>query len=141
MGLVGIPIDLENIGTDKEGEIYFIQLGSIGPIKIGFSKNVENRLPNLQSASPWELELLYRSRGTEKNEKYLHQRFLKWNIRGEWFHPDKEILKYIYSCIWHDNLRKYVPKKHWSFNPPQYYVDLVNKKTNEIANFNYQVNE
>lgn len=63
--------------------------------KIGFSKTPLNRLLELQTSSPLTLEILYVVDGTMSSEKQIHAKFIKNHIRGEWFHFDAEIIKYI----------------------------------------------
>ena len=66
-------------------EIYFIRCGTDGPIKIGWTANLKERLANLQSANPAELVLLGSRSGTQEQEKELHARFASQRLRGEWF--------------------------------------------------------
>ena len=68
--------------------VYFIQEGIFrgeGPIKIGYSRNVESRLTNLQMGSSKELFLLGTLRGGRELEGKLHSRFNEYRLRGEWF--------------------------------------------------------
>lgn len=46
-------------GDGYDGFIYFIQMGDIGPIKIGYAKKPDKRFKHLQWSSPYELKLLY----------------------------------------------------------------------------------
>jgi hypothetical protein len=89
-------IELNNISIGQE--IYFIQQGKNGPIKIGFTDNIEKRLKELQTANPYKLNLLLCINGNLKSEKELHKRFEQHRLNGEWFEPVEEILDYIYSC-------------------------------------------
>ena len=79
--------------------IYFIKAGIDGPIKIGHSKcnNVKERLIACQIGNHLTLKLLCTMDGTRKDEKRLHAQFAKYNIRGEWFYPNDELLKLINS--------------------------------------------
>ena len=97
--LRGIQMDEEKIISDARlgtGDIYFIQFGDGGPIKIGITNSVERRLKNLQSASPIKLNLLgtIKNGGTQLEEK-LHIRFNRSRINGEWFNPSKSLIKFI----------------------------------------------
>jgi len=84
-------------GHSRSGRIYFIQRGTDGPIKIGFSTNLQARLRTLQTANTDELILLYSEAGMELHEARLHTRFKRHHITGEWFRPDAEILDYIHE--------------------------------------------
>ena len=70
--------------------LYIIQSDKTGAIKIGRSKNPENRLKQLQTGSPYKLKLLLVVEGRGDLEKRLHQKLDKWKQRrnGEWFEFD-----------------------------------------------------
>lgn len=87
--------ELPRSTADDLAWIYFIQHGAGGPIKIGIAKDVERRLASLQSASPVPLHVLGAVRGTERGERQLHLRFAKHRIRGEWFQPVEDLLRYV----------------------------------------------
>ncbi len=75
--------------------IYFIQCGKNGPIKIGYTGNVEGRLASMQTSCPYELKLLWSIKGDTDDEQDLHEEWKHERIRGEWFHPSKKLLEYI----------------------------------------------
>ena len=75
--------------------IYFIRGKKSGNIKIGYSKNPTQRKSNLQTAHYEELEFVGIIDGSFKDEAKLHKKFLKSNIRGEWFRPSPEVLAFI----------------------------------------------
>lgn len=77
------------------GQVYFIQAGNTGSIKIGWSSNVEKRLRMLQVASPEPLSLLHKEAGTGRDERNLHHKFCRYHAIGEWFKPHPELLAYI----------------------------------------------
>jgi len=102
MALLDISLDWPAKKKDT-GEIYFIQIENIGAIKIGWAKNTTNRFYSLQSGCPYPLRILYIADGHSKqDEKSLHDYFRKYHMRGEWFHPDQSIFKYITRCKKHD---------------------------------------
>ena len=73
-------------------QIYFIQAGERGPIKIGITNNVIKRLNDLQVANYKHLFVRYTipfdSRlQAETFEKLMHRVHHKQCIRGEWFKP------------------------------------------------------
>jgi len=75
--------------------VYFIQRGSDGPVKIGFSKNPKGRLASLQTGIPERLHMLATVPGGKEEEQRLHRRFGPHCIQGEWFHPAPELMAYI----------------------------------------------
>jgi len=77
--------------------VYFIQGEDGGPIKIGTSKNVENRLHALQTGFPHKLVVLAVIKGNDRIERGLHYKFKNYRLSGEWFKPAEELLEYINS--------------------------------------------
>lgn len=70
--------------------IYFVQAGRNGPIKIGSAINVQKRLESLQTGNHEELFLVHQFRTkSPKNalfiEKRIHRHLSKKLLRGEWF--------------------------------------------------------
>lgn len=71
--------------------VYFIQCGKQGgPIKIGKASDVEKRISELQTGSPFTLSLLAKipcagDKDAFRMEKWFHDRFHRKHIRGEWF--------------------------------------------------------
>ena len=88
--------NLMNIEQKIHDYVYFIQAKKGGAIKIGHSKNPEQRLSQLQGANPDTLRLLAIIEDDSCNlESELHDHFAKDNISGEWFKPSIELLQYI----------------------------------------------
>ena len=71
--------------------IYFIQAGKNGPIKIGDSDTIHERLEDLQVGCPYKLRLLFVYNGRDYDEFELHEHFKHEHIRGEWFRPARAI--------------------------------------------------
>lgn len=67
------------------GTIYFIGPWGFKVVKIGFATSWRKRLHSLQIGNPEELKLYALIRGTQDEEKALHERFADRRIRGEWF--------------------------------------------------------
>tara|TARA_R110000772_G_scaffold238624_1_gene350604 strand:- start:123 stop:596 length:474 start_codon:yes stop_codon:yes gene_type:complete len=63
-------------------------------VKIGFTKNINKRLIQLQISSPVKLEVLHLIEGNVSLEKELHQKFKDFRVSGEWFNYDSSILEY-----------------------------------------------
>jgi len=88
-----------SLGTDPEipggPRVYFVQAGEGGPIKIGTSDKVPDRIAKLQTANPHKLSLLGTVAGDEEIERALHARFASIRLEGEWFRPGRELLDFI----------------------------------------------
>lgn len=79
-------------------QIYFVQCGQDGPIKIGFTAgDPGKRMKSMQCNTPHELKLMGTKRGGLKDERRLHIKFALHHIRGEWFHPVPDLLEFIKS--------------------------------------------
>jgi hypothetical protein len=76
-----------------DGWIYFIRAGDF--VKIGFAREVTNRLPRLQTGSPVKLELLMAIQGKASLEKDFHRKFAKLRAHGEWFKLEGALSAYL----------------------------------------------
>lgn len=72
------------------GKVYFIAAQS-GEIKIGHSRTPKARLVRLQTGHPDRLTLLATVDGGVDLEREYHNRFSGHRIKGEWFHPHRDI--------------------------------------------------
>jgi hypothetical protein len=77
------------------GWIYFIQARPGDPIKIGFAKDPEKRLRELQTGSAYPLQILAKVPGRLEDERRLHGEFTRFRLSGEWFKPAKKLLEYV----------------------------------------------
>lgn len=75
----------------KADVVYFIGAAS-GPVKIGFSGNVRNRLSKLQIGHPYRLRILAYIDGTKESEREYHHLFSDQRIRGEWYQRTPDII-------------------------------------------------
>ena len=79
-------------------QIYFIQSGCGGPVKIGITDNLDARVNQIQNGNPEPVEVVAAYDVVDRTaaidiEKGLHE-FFKWHrIRREWFRP---------SCLMYD---------------------------------------
>jgi hypothetical protein len=71
--------------------VYFIQAGSDGAIKIGFAKNLANRLRSLRGGNAAPLRVLATVPGGRELEVRIHKALHKNRLRLEWFEPTTEI--------------------------------------------------
>jgi hypothetical protein len=101
----------------KVGFVYFVQVGTTGPIKIGFTKNEPTmRIRQIQDTSPHKLRWIGYLRGPLSKEGELHKQFAEEWMRGEWFRPSERLLCFIrdscpqfegktaYDCLFHTDL-------------------------------------
>lgn len=76
--------------------VYFIQVATDGPIKIGTTSCVGQRVRDLQIGCPFQLRILGTMQGGDRNlERELHSTFAKLRLKGEWFTPDSTLLTWI----------------------------------------------
>ncbi|MFD2206609.1 GIY-YIG nuclease family protein [Kiloniella antarctica] len=73
--------------------VYFIAPVNGGPIRIGRTTKVDNRLKGLMNMSPVELELIGVVSGGPYVEYWLHEYFAKDRLHSEWFKPSKQLLE------------------------------------------------
>ena len=99
---------LDKIEADRaaeiaaRGDLYFIQSGTDGPIKIGMTGyRIERRMKALQTAHPFKLVLLALVRGAGIDEPEYHARFAEHRLEGEWFRPAPELLAEIERLATH----------------------------------------
>lgn len=75
--------------------VYIIENCDTSRIKIGVGQDPENRIKQLQTGSDSELSLVYRSNlcsNAFEVEKFMHDNFNDYHIRGEWFEVDKTLV-------------------------------------------------
>lgn len=65
--------------------IYFMGSGLKKPIKIGYAKNPQTRLAELQTGNPDTLSLLCTMEGDRHLESAFHQMLAPFQVKGEWF--------------------------------------------------------
>lgn len=76
------------------GFVYVIQAENFQRYKIGFSKHPEQRIAQLQTGSPFKLNLIASWTGTENQEKQIHVALSHCRQVGEWFEiADLDLLK------------------------------------------------
>ena len=68
-----------------ENVVYVIGDGRSSVVKIGTTSNLKGRLRNLQTASAYELQVLWSCGGGAALEAHLHSDFADRQMIGEWF--------------------------------------------------------
>lgn len=74
----------------SEGWVYFISSGQ-GAIKIGWAKDPDKRLRQLQIGTPKPLRLVGVIAGSQMVERLIHKDLALARLRGEWFDRKKAL--------------------------------------------------
>jgi hypothetical protein len=77
--------------------VYFFQM-MVGdnPIKIGSTGDVDQRYHSLKCMLPYEIKVLgILEKRSFDVERRLHQRFAASRLKGEWFRPAPDLLRFI----------------------------------------------
>lgn len=85
----------------KKGYVYFVKHATLSPVKIGYTnQKLSIRLSEFRVFSPYGLELIgfIRTPHPEQVEKEIHSKLNSYQIRGEWYEVNHEI---IYDIIDH----------------------------------------
>jgi Meiotically Up-regulated Gene 113 (MUG113) protein len=85
-----------------EGVIYYVADEAGGPVKIGFTQDLQNRLRVLQTGQHRKLILLASHPGTQVDEASIHLRFAGCRAKGEWFSPSSELMSHVASVTRRD---------------------------------------
>jgi hypothetical protein len=76
--------------------VYFLQVGTDGPIKIGCTKNdIQQRVRAMQLTSPHILRWIGYFPGDRAAERQAHLLLKNSSLRGEWFYPTVEVLAFV----------------------------------------------
>jgi hypothetical protein len=70
---------------ERVSRVYFMQARDGGPIKIGYSVDVEARRALLQIGNPDELVVIATVPGGAREERAIHRVLERTRVRGEWF--------------------------------------------------------
>lgn len=103
--------------------IYLVQAGGArGAVKIGFSANVRQRVPQLRAFNHLPVRAISIFEGTRADEAKIHTRFKKHHIRGEWFKYEGELEAFCVQMAKKYPAPKYLnraadkitfPSQHW----------------------------
>ena len=78
-----------------DGLIYVIQGESGGPMKIGYTKDLQKRIATLQTGYPDNLKVVLTFPGSLKIEQKIHNDLTQYRMRGEWFKPEQYVFNRI----------------------------------------------
>lgn len=81
--------------SGEDSVVYVVEAVGLGMVKIGTTRDIEERLSDLRYAAPTGLKLLMTMPGGLREERALHRRFAEHRSHGEWFHhePIREALE------------------------------------------------
>lgn len=88
-------VEIVKFNIEKDNKVYFIQEQEKGRIKIGETINISQRYRQINGMLPQKIRVLGFVPGIDKYERFLHKKFEKHRLKGEWFEPAQEILDYI----------------------------------------------
>lgn len=77
---------------EADESVYFIQAKSTGYIKIGYTRDLVQRLKVLQAHSGDHLELRIHANGSKAMEREIHRIYKDARVYGEWFRPVPALL-------------------------------------------------
>ena len=74
--------------------VYTLTTEGFEYIKIGMTKNIKNRMRNIQSGCPFKLSLWVcaYTKNPAQVEAEIHDKMEKFRLHGEWFSPDENAL-------------------------------------------------
>lgn len=81
--------------------VYFVVEKSNKPnLKIGYSRDSNNRLSSLQTGNPNKLILLWTFEAADRGtEKEIHKALEDYRLQGEWFKWCREVMVYLDNFI------------------------------------------
>lgn len=91
--------------------VYLLKLSESGYYKIGISSNSRNRILQLSTGNPEDINLIniYKTKYYKQIETYLHNIYIHKKIKGEWFNLDiKDELDFIDNCVFCENNLIYI---------------------------------
>jgi hypothetical protein len=80
------------VGGHAGSYVYFVQAGTDGPVKIGFTTSPSLRLSAIQIGSAKRLRLVCAVPGGRCLEMALHKAFAGAQMSGEWFKPTPKLV-------------------------------------------------
>ena len=116
--------------NSKNSYVYFIQEGTTGKIKIGYSSNPHERLKSHQTSNSSTLRILGIIEGNIESEQLIHKRFEKFKVTGEWFEPVDSLLTFIENSKMSDREKKTI-----EFGQQfKFYDEIIDKLQKDISN-------
>lgn len=77
----------------KRGLVYFVRVGD--KVKIGFTRDIDRRLSELQVSSPVKLRVELVLKASAIVERVLHRRYRAQRVSREWFNYEGPIARFV----------------------------------------------
>lgn len=77
--------------------IYLIVIDELKACKIGFARDVERRIANLQAGCPLQYRMVATREGDVLLERAIHRSIAHHKLRNEWFSLNDEVLEAFFS--------------------------------------------
>lgn len=77
--------------------VYFARKGDRGPVKIGRTSNLKNRIISLSTSCECDLYIIGAIEGLE--EKKVHEDLEEYRLSGEWFSYNSDLVDYMYEHL------------------------------------------
>lgn len=84
-----------DIQHSNPNSLYFIEAPELNRVKIGIARDPKKRFDDLRVASPVKLQIAGVFFGSLYLEQYLHKKFAKFHVRGEWFEFAPDLRDYL----------------------------------------------
>lgn len=75
--------------------VYFVRVGSDGPVRIGTSSRIAHDLHDIQLNNAEALEVLCVTPGSTLIEEKVHYLFADDRLQGDWYHPTDSLMLFI----------------------------------------------
>lgn len=81
--------------------VYLLRLGDTDFYKVGVSKDVQNRIADLQTATPFELRLIgfIEQSDALRVERDIHRALAGRRVRNEWFKSDHDEIVEVFQAV------------------------------------------
>ncbi len=79
-------------------DLYFLRCLETNRIKIGVANTVKNRFSGIQVSSPTPLKVDLIIEYGEALEKFLHNKYKEYLVRGEWYRSNQDLESLIKDC-------------------------------------------
>lgn len=77
--------------------IYVIVELETANCKVGYSRNPDKRLRELQTGNPNTLSILCTLEGDKPDERMIHDKWKDVHMKGEWFSYNEKFVDWLYS--------------------------------------------
>lgn len=99
---VSMPHTTRHSRQEPTGYVYFIKMQpDANPydaepfVKIGYAKDPDQRLAQLSTSLPFEIDIEATFRGSPADERWLHRKLAAYRVRREWFRLSKSMEKFL----------------------------------------------